>query len=175
MARDKAASEVEDTQREFSRVVGAFRRFTKDERQLLLCALAGNHPERLAPLRPKTLRALARADKLEGSPVTPVLPKSGAFPSDDMIVLAALLEGQEWRQAEDIASTLRRLGFEISPQKMVGQLKRLAAEDLPMIEGRLGVWQRINEYRVTRYGRTQLSNHFAKTYALSRPNTRGGG
>lgn len=111
--------------------------------------------------------------------MTPVLPNSGrkskmAFPSDDMIVLAALLEGGEWRQAEDIASTLRHVGFRISPQKMVGQLKRLIAEDSPMIESRLIDWMRLFEYRVTGFGRTQLGNHFSNTRDLRRPNTRGG-
>lgn len=44
------------------RLVAAFSHLTQDERQLLTCALAGNHPLRLAPLRMPVLRALARAD-----------------------------------------------------------------------------------------------------------------
>lgn len=112
--------------------------------------------------------------------MTPVLPNSGeaaktAFPSDDMIVLAALLEGGEWREAEDIASTLRRLGFKISPQKMVGQLKRLQREDSPMFEGRRDDYFPLTVYRVTGFGRVQLGNHFNNTRDLRRPNTRGGG
>lgn len=90
--------------------------------------------------------------------MTPVLPNSGeaaktAFPSDDMIVLAALLEGGEWREAEEIASTLRRTGFVISPQKMVGQLKRLEREDSPMFERVHDDWRRLNRYRLSRPGR----------------------
>lgn len=43
-------------------LVEAFARLTPDERQLLTCALAGNHPESLAPLRMEVLRGLAKAD-----------------------------------------------------------------------------------------------------------------
>lgn len=86
--------------------------------------------------------------------------KRASFPSDDMIVLGALMEGGLWRQAEDIASTLRRLGFVVSPQKMVGQLKRLEREDAAMFESKVIPWARLKEYRVTQYGRTQLRNHY---------------
>ena len=41
----------------------AFAMLTPDERQLLTCALAGNHPEWLAPLRMEVLRGLAKADR----------------------------------------------------------------------------------------------------------------
>lgn len=37
-----------------------FALLTDGERQLLICALAGNHPDRLRPLRPEVLRSLAR-------------------------------------------------------------------------------------------------------------------
>lgn len=40
----------------------SFALLTPDERQLLTCALAGNHPDRLAPLRTSVLRGLAYAD-----------------------------------------------------------------------------------------------------------------
>ena len=43
----------------------AFQRLTADERQLLICALAGNHPPKLAHLRMPVLRALAKADGWE--------------------------------------------------------------------------------------------------------------
>lgn len=45
-------------------LVEAFARLTAGERQLLVCALAGNHPPRLAPLRMEVLRGLAKADRL---------------------------------------------------------------------------------------------------------------
>ena len=91
-----------------------------------------------------------------------------AFPSDEMIVLALGLEGGEWRAAEDIASTLRRLGFVISPQKMAGSLKRLCAEALPMVEAKADEAWRLNFYRVTRFGDSQLGNHFPRTRDLWR-------
>lgn len=95
-----------------------------------------------------------------------------AFPSDDMIVLAALVGASEygtpWQEAEMIASTLRRLGFMITSQKMVGQLKRMLAEDAPMFESRLVSYRRLYEYRVTRYGLTQIENRFPTTRPLIR-------
>lgn len=50
-------------QSERSTLIDAFSRLTNDERQLLVCALAGNYPERLAPLRMEVLRGLAKADR----------------------------------------------------------------------------------------------------------------
>ena len=44
-------------------LIAAFAMLTPAERQLITCALAGNHPERLAPLRMEVLRGLARADR----------------------------------------------------------------------------------------------------------------
>lgn len=41
----------------------AFDLLTPDERQLLTCALAGNHPPRLAYLRVPILRSLAVVDQ----------------------------------------------------------------------------------------------------------------
>ena len=43
----------------------AFCRLTANERQLLTCALAGNHPDALSILRPSVIRALAWADLQE--------------------------------------------------------------------------------------------------------------
>jgi hypothetical protein len=43
-------------------LTAAFAMLTPDERQLLTCALAGNHPDQLAHLRMEVLRGLARAD-----------------------------------------------------------------------------------------------------------------
>lgn len=40
-----------------------FQLLTADQRQLLVCALAGNHPPKLAHLRMDVLRDLARADR----------------------------------------------------------------------------------------------------------------
>ena len=53
------------SQSERATLVAAFSRLTADERQLLICALAGNFPERLAPLRMEVLRGLANADRRE--------------------------------------------------------------------------------------------------------------
>jgi hypothetical protein len=84
-----------------------------------------------------------------------------------MIVLAARLEGGEWRMAEGIASTLRRLGFVLSPQKMVGALNRLLAEDSPMFERKPEQYAReVYVYRVTRFGDCQLGNRFPRTRGL---------
>lgn len=94
------------------------------------------------------------------------------FPADDMIVLAALLGASEhasgWQEAEVLASTLRLLGFVITPQKTVGQLRRLLAEDSPMLERRPVGWGDQYEYRVTRFGFTQLENRFPNTRPLVR-------
>lgn len=91
-------------------------------------------------------------------------------PSDDMIVLAALLSARnDWQQAEEVASVLRRLGFIVSPQKMVGTLRRLLAEDSPMFERRPNPWfVGITEYRVTRFGLTQIDNRFPHLWPLIR-------
>jgi hypothetical protein len=43
------------------RLTAAFTMLTDEERQLFICALAGNHPQRLSYLRPAVLRGLARA------------------------------------------------------------------------------------------------------------------
>lgn len=98
--------------------------------------------------------------------------KKTAFPSDDMIVLAALMgaseHGSEWVEAETIASVLRRLGFLITPQMMVGQLKRLLGEDCPMFERHLDNWMRLYEYRVTRHGLAQLESRFPASRPLTR-------
>lgn len=48
-------------QSDSERLAEAFARLTGPERQLLVCALAGNHPPGLAKLRPPVLRALATA------------------------------------------------------------------------------------------------------------------
>jgi hypothetical protein len=45
-----------------------FKALTQDQRQLLVCALAGNHPPRLAHLRMDVLRMLAKADRSAPSP-----------------------------------------------------------------------------------------------------------
>lgn len=86
------------------------------------------------------------------------------FPADDMLVLAALMaaneHGMAWVEAETVASVLRRLGFMITPQEMVGQLKRLLARDCPMFERRENGWGGPYEYRVTRPGLTYLGNRW---------------
>lgn len=82
-------------------------------------------------------------------------------PSDDMIVLAALLSnGTDWQYAKSIASVLRQLGFEISPQKMVGMLRRLLAEEHPMFECRPHPWGDWSEYRVTGWALARMRTHF---------------
>lgn len=45
------------------RLERAFAELNAGERQLLTCALAGNHPPHLAPFRMPVLRALAKADR----------------------------------------------------------------------------------------------------------------
>lgn len=57
----------------------AFCYLTPDERQVLTCALAGNHPERLAIHRAALIRALARADNRGGE--LPV-PRASEAPMD---------------------------------------------------------------------------------------------
>lgn len=52
-----------DSDRDRLRV--AFCRLTATERQLLTCALAGNHPPKFGDLRMPVLRALAWADREE--------------------------------------------------------------------------------------------------------------
>lgn len=56
----RTQSDTHENQRE--RLYGAFSALTADERQLLTCALAGNHPPKLAHLRMPVLRSLARAN-----------------------------------------------------------------------------------------------------------------
>lgn len=51
------------SQTDSDRLTEAFGKLTGPERQLLTCALAGNHPAKLAHLRMPVLRALAKADR----------------------------------------------------------------------------------------------------------------
>jgi DNA-binding PadR family transcriptional regulator len=94
--------------------------------------------------------------------------RQAPFPSDDMIVLAVLLEGETARCAEEIASVLRRLGFVISPQKMAATLRRLCREDCPMIEARDDEDWRLKFYSVTPAGHCQLGNRYPRLQALER-------
>lgn len=59
--RDAMDDRKERDRRE--RLSKAFALLNPDERQLLTCALAGNHPSGLASLRMPVLRALARAER----------------------------------------------------------------------------------------------------------------
>jgi hypothetical protein len=56
------------------------------ERQLLTCALAGNHPPFLGPLRMPVLRALARADGLQRRSDTPAITERLIVLNDDSLI-----------------------------------------------------------------------------------------
>jgi hypothetical protein len=90
-------------------------------------------------------------------------------PSDDAIVLAFFLRcypaygsGEGWLIADEVRGALGALGFRPSVQMIAGALGRLCREDLPMIERQKASWETYWSYRVTRYGRTQLANHFPR-------------
>jgi hypothetical protein len=90
-------------------------------------------------------------------------------PTDDAIVLAMKMTGREWLYGDQVRHVLKRFGFEMSPQWVTAQLRRLLAEEGAMIETRERFeWAR--EYRVTPFGDCQLGNNFDgfARYARSR-------
>lgn len=58
---DRGASRLPSQSDSTDRLAEAFGQLTGPERQLLVCALAGNHPPGLAELRPPVLRGLIKA------------------------------------------------------------------------------------------------------------------
>jgi len=60
-AQQREPSMTDSEQSDSDRLGDAFGALTGPERQLLVCALAGNHPPNLAVLRAPVLRGLARA------------------------------------------------------------------------------------------------------------------
>lgn len=84
-------------------------------------------------------------------------------PTDDTIALVAFLSGREWSYADELASALKRLGFERpSSQWVAGRLGVMVKEGSPRFQRRIvstgtiakGVW----EYRATSWAATGLSN-----------------
>lgn len=91
-------------------------------------------------------------------------------PSDDMVLLAMLLDAGRHPCADEVRSTLRRFGVEMTAQQVAATLNRLSREETPTIQASpMHGTSRIKVYELTRFGRTQLSNHWPRL----RPTIRG--
>ena len=82
-----------------------------------------------------------------------------AKPSDDMVVVAALLLGPRWVYADEVRGVLKRLGWTVTAQQVGAWLSRLAREESPMFEGH-DEYGHALVWRVTRFGKTQTRNRF---------------
>lgn len=86
-------------------------------------------------------------------------------PTDDLIVLAMVglgdrgLTDGDWYVADEVRSAFVRLGFNPRAQQVAAWLGRLSREDSPMVERRKAYFDEL-QYRVTRFGLTQIHNHF---------------
>lgn len=88
------------------------------------------------------------------------------MPSDLLITLAGLGGRHygttfEWLAADEVRGQLKAFGFDVSTQQVAAWLTRLCREDAPRFERQKG-WGDWWEYRVTRYGRNDITNHIPK-------------
>lgn len=86
-------------------------------------------------------------------------------PSDDAIVLAMGLLGERAMDsglmyADEIRGCLHKLGFEATTQQVAAWLGRLSREDTPMVQA-VTAHDHCWRWRLTRFGATQLGNHFS--------------
>lgn len=90
--------------------------------------------------------------------------KQSSEPSELAITLAALRgrysNRDGWLTADEVRGRLQLLGFVCSPQKLVATLIRMATTDAPWVERRRAAWGDYWEYRVTRFGTTDIDNRF---------------
>lgn len=65
-----------------------------------------------------------------------------------------------WVSADEVRGRLVLLGFQVKAQQVAAWLKRMAETECPWVERREHRWGRGWEYRVTRFGRTDVDNRF---------------
>jgi hypothetical protein len=78
---------------------------------------------------------------------------------DLLATLTAFLIGQEWFVADEARGMLRKLGHDLSPQKVAGMLNHACLLDAAPLESkRESYWK---DYRLTSFGRNWLAQRFA--------------
>lgn len=86
-------------------------------------------------------------------------------PTELAITLAALPPdtgyADSWTDADQVRGRLKLLGFDCTTQQVGAWLARMARSDAPWVERRRDAWDSRWEYRVTRYGRTDIDNRFS--------------
>lgn len=96
---------------------------------------------------------------------------SAVRPTELAITLAALPgrygEADGWVVTDEVRHRLRLFGFDCSPQFVAAALARMARSDAPWVERRESRWGDLAEYRVTRFGRTDIDNRLASVRALT--------
>lgn len=78
-------------------------------------------------------------------------------PSELAITVAAYGTGREWNSADEIRGRLKLLGFDCTAQQVAAWAGRMCRVDAPWLEKR-EPWGGYSEYRVTRYGLTDIAN-----------------
>lgn len=91
------------------------------------------------------------------------MPPNQSKPTELAITLAALPgryhSNEGWISSDAVRTRLKLLGFDCSSQQVAAWLKRMSEIDAPWIERRRLCWdERQWEYRVTRFGRTDIDN-----------------
>lgn len=94
-----------------------------------------------------------------------IAPRGPARPSELTLTLATLPgdvgsryggHRDGWVYADEVRTQLRRLGFTATPQQIAAWLGRMARAECPWVEVRTS--HGIREYRVTRFGATDIFN-----------------
>lgn len=97
-------------------------------------------------------------------------PSPSVRPSELAITVAALPasyhDREGWQSADEIRGRLALLGFDCTTQQLAAWMVGMTTCDAPWLERRRTTWGKTWEYRVTRYGTTDISNRlpFLKTY-----------
>jgi hypothetical protein len=85
-----------------------------------------------------------------------------AKPTELAITIAALghryATAGEWLCASQIAANLKLLGFDTTGRRLAPRLRVMATVDAPWLERRRDLFGSEYEYRVTHWGRTDISN-----------------
>jgi hypothetical protein len=89
---------------------------------------------------------------------------------DFAATLVALGSTRTWLDADEIRGLLKaHLGVDATAQQVAGWLTRMTNEDAPRFERRRHRWSPGWEYRVTRFGCTDIENKLPNLRARERP------
>lgn len=92
-------------------------------------------------------------------------------PTELAITLAVFTHrhsGEGWVLADEIRGRLKLLGFDCTTQQVAAYLARMARTDAPWVERRRCRWYDQWEYRVTRYGETDIQNRLPGVWFAAR-------